>query len=98
MSLEQAVAEALGHKITLEGPSTPTPAKAESQPSPNPLTEREVEILRLLDSGFSTREVSQHLFLSVGTVRWYLNQIYSKLHVHSRMQALIRARDLELLV
>jgi predicted ATPase/DNA-binding CsgD family transcriptional regulator len=61
------------------------------------LTEREREILRLLASGLSTREVAQQLFLTVGTVKWYLNQIYSKLSVHSRIQAIARARELKLL-
>ena len=68
-----------------------------NQPLDNPLTERELEILCLLADGFSTKEVSQQLFLSVGTVRWYLNQIYSKLSVHSRIQAIARARELKLL-
>ncbi len=68
-----------------------------AHPLPESLIARELEILRLLHSGLSTREVAQQLFLSVGTVRWYLNQIYGKLQVHSRTQALIRARELKLL-
>src|SRR5262249_18451028 len=63
----------------------------------DPLSEREIEILRLLADGFSTNEAAQQLYLSTGTVRWYLKQIYSKLDVHSRVQAIARARELKLL-
>jgi predicted ATPase/DNA-binding CsgD family transcriptional regulator len=63
----------------------------------DPLSDRELEILRLIADGLSTHEVAQKLFLSVATVRWYLKQIYSKLYVHSRTQAVARARELKLL-
>ncbi len=89
MTLEQAVSYAL---YSDESEGTPP-----ADQSPNPLTERELEILRLLADGLSTRETAQRLFLSNGTVRWYLNQIYSKLSVHSRIQAITRARELKLL-
>jgi predicted ATPase/DNA-binding CsgD family transcriptional regulator len=62
-----------------------------------PLRERELEVLQLIADGLSTRETAQKLFLSVGTIRWYLKQIYSKLRVHSRTQAIARARELKLL-
>jgi len=65
-----------------------------SQRLPNPLTERELEILHLLATGLTNREIAEALVLTPGTVRWYLNQIYSKLHVKSRTQAIIRAREL----
>jgi LuxR family maltose regulon positive regulatory protein len=98
MALEQAVAEALGHSPTPGQPRTRVAVEVPGHRLPEMLTERELEILRLLDSGLTTREVAQRLFLSVGTVRWYLNQVYSKLQVHSRTQALSRARELKLLV
>jgi ATP/maltotriose-dependent transcriptional regulator MalT len=63
----------------------------------NPLTWRELEILRLIAHGVPTHEVAETLYLNLGTVRWYLNQIYSKLDVHSRVQAIARARELKLL-
>ena len=50
-----------------------------------------------MSSGLATREIASQLFLSVGTVRWYLKHIYSKLYVHSRTQAILRARELNLL-
>jgi predicted ATPase/DNA-binding CsgD family transcriptional regulator len=61
------------------------------------LTEREREILRLIADGLNSREVAEQLVLSVGTVRWYLKQIYSKLDAHSRSEAIAHARELGLL-
>lgn len=60
------------------------------------LTAREVEVLQLLAQGLSNREIADHLVLTVGTVKWYTSQIYSKLNVHSRTQAVARARQLQL--
>jgi predicted ATPase/DNA-binding NarL/FixJ family response regulator len=65
--------------------------------STNALTEREIEILRLLADGLSNREIAEQLFLATGTVKWYLGEIYSKLYVTSRTQAIARARELNLL-
>ena len=62
-----------------------------------PLTERELEVLRLIAEGLSNREIADRLVVVVGTVKWYINNIYSKLGIHSRTQALARAKELELL-
>ncbi len=62
-----------------------------------PLTQRELEVLQLLAQGRSNREIGQQIFLSTDTVRWYLKQIYSKLYVHTRTQAVARAHELKLL-
>jgi ATP/maltotriose-dependent transcriptional regulator MalT len=67
------------------------------QPMMDPLSEREREILQLIAEGLSSREVAERIVLSVGTIRWYLKQIYSKLDAHSRAQAIARARELKLL-
>ncbi len=63
-----------------------------------PLTQREDEILRLTAEGLNSREVAERLVLSVETIRWYLKLIYSKLDVHSRSEAIARAKALKLLV
>jgi ATP/maltotriose-dependent transcriptional regulator MalT len=63
----------------------------------NPLTERELEILRLAADGLSNREIADQLVLAVSTVKWYINEIFSKLHVTTRTQAVARARRLGLL-
>lgn len=61
------------------------------------LTEREIEVLGLVEQGLTNRAVADELILSVGTVKWYLSQIYSKIGVSNRTQALARARELGLL-
>jgi predicted ATPase/DNA-binding CsgD family transcriptional regulator len=63
----------------------------------NPLTEREIEILRLLYQRLSNREIAQRLTLSVTTVKWYARQIYNKLGVSTRAEAVARAQALKLL-
>ncbi len=61
-----------------------------------PLTAREIEVLRLLAQGLSNRAIANRLVLTVGTVKWYTSQIYSKLSVQSRTQAIARARQLKM--
>ena len=51
------------------------------------LTDRELEILRLISEGSSDREISQKLYLSINTVKWHNRQIYAKLGVTNRGQA-----------
>ncbi|MBN2305446.1 MAG: hypothetical protein JXQ72_13255 [Anaerolineae bacterium] len=72
-------------------PPSPSTARADL------LTEREVEVLGLVGEGKTNRAIADELILSVGTVKWYLSQIYSKIGVGSRTQALVRARELGLL-
>ncbi len=51
-------------------------------------------MLRLIAEGRSNREIADKLFLTLGTVKWYGTQIYSKLGVDGRTRAVARARDL----
>jgi DNA-binding CsgD family transcriptional regulator len=62
-----------------------------------PLSPRENDILQLLATGASNREIAAALLLSTGTVRWYLSQIYGKLGVKRRTQAIVQAQALRLL-
>jgi len=62
-----------------------------------PLTRRELEVLRLLAAGLSNRGIADALVIAVGTVKKHLKNIYRKLGVHSRTQAVARARDQGLL-
>lgn len=59
------------------------------------LNEREIEILRLMAAGMSNREIGEILFITVGTVKWHTNHIYSKLGVKGRGQAVAKARELQ---
>jgi predicted ATPase/DNA-binding CsgD family transcriptional regulator len=63
----------------------------------NQLSNREAEILEHLSAGLSDQQIAANLFLSPNTIRWYNRQIYSKLGVGSRTQAIARATDLGLL-
>ena len=62
-----------------------------------PLTERELEILRLLAAGASNREIAAQLFLAEGTVKNHVTNILGKLDVPGRLQAANKARELGLL-
>ena len=62
-----------------------------------PLSERELEVLALLASGRSNKEIARDLFVAVGTVKTHTNNIYRKLGTKNRAEALARARSLKLL-
>jgi LuxR family maltose regulon positive regulatory protein len=61
-----------------------------------PLSERELEVLRLLAAGLESPEVARELIISVSTARTHIKNIYGKLGVHGRVQAIERARALGL--
>jgi predicted ATPase/DNA-binding NarL/FixJ family response regulator len=68
-----------------------------AQPLIDPLSERELEVLRLVADGLSNREIAQELVVTLGTVKKHINTIFGKLQVRSRIQAVARARELGLL-
>jgi LuxR family maltose regulon positive regulatory protein len=68
-----------------------------SQPLIDPLSDRELEVLRLVAQGLSNEEISKRLFLSVNTVKGHNLRIFGKLQVKSRTEAAARARELGLL-
>jgi LuxR family transcriptional regulator, maltose regulon positive regulatory protein len=61
------------------------------------LSERELEVLRLVAAGLSNPQIAEQLFLSVGTVKRHVYNIYGKLEVTGRVEAITRARELKLL-
>ncbi|MBI3587117.1 MAG: DNA-binding response regulator [Ignavibacteriales bacterium] len=61
------------------------------------LTERELEVLRHISQGHSNQEIADRLFVSLNTIKTHVNNIYSKLGVKRRTQALSRAKQLHLL-
>jgi LuxR family maltose regulon positive regulatory protein len=63
----------------------------------DPLSEREVEVLRLLLTDLSSTEIAEHLYISKNTVRSHIRHIYEKLDAHSRAEAVGRAQELGLL-
>jgi LuxR family maltose regulon positive regulatory protein len=62
-----------------------------------PLSDRELEILRLIDTGATNREIAAKLYIAISTVKTHINNLYGKLSVSNRVQALARARELGLL-
>lgn len=60
---------------------------------PNPLRDRELDVLRLVDQGLSTKQIGERLFLSPGTVRNYLSSAITKLGSNSRLEAIRTARQ-----
>ena len=62
-----------------------------------PITDREMEVLRLLADGLSNREIAHTLFITVNTVKNHLRNIYGKLGVNSRTQAVRVAQELGVL-
>ncbi len=65
--------------------------------SDNLLTDREKEIIELISLGKSNEEISQDLFISVGTIKWHINHIFSKLDVKNRIQAVEKAKRMKIL-
>jgi ATP/maltotriose-dependent transcriptional regulator MalT len=61
------------------------------------LTRREVSILKRLETGLSNKEIAEAIFLSEGTLKWHLHNVYSKLDVKNRSGAMMRARTLGIL-
>lgn len=78
-------------RVTLASgaPSSHLPLSAFSQ--------RELEILRLIQEGHSNQQISEQLFLSLSTVKWHNQNIFSKLDVQRRTEAVARALQLKLL-
>jgi LuxR family maltose regulon positive regulatory protein len=74
----------------------PQPALA-LEPLIEPLSERELEILALLNGPFSTPEIAEKLVVSANTVRTHIKNIYGKLGVHGRSAAVGRAKELKLI-
>ena len=60
-------------------------------PTPDPLTERELEVLRLIAQGKSNQEIAEHLIITEHTVRTHVSNILGKLHLASRTQAALYA-------
>ncbi len=61
------------------------------------ISEREYDVLLLLAEGLSNKEIAESLFVSLNTVKTHLNNLYSKLEVSRRTQAVQKARELRLI-
>jgi LuxR family maltose regulon positive regulatory protein len=73
------------------------PARPQPGDMVNPLTPREMEILRLICKGYSNPEIASELVVTINTIKKHTSNIYGKLGVRSRTQAIARAQELNLL-
>jgi len=91
-ALQPSVAAKLVARVA-RWPHEETPPR---QPPAVPLSERELDVVRLLAEGHSNREIAGKLFLAEGTVKNLVTGVLSKLQVRDRTQAALRARELGL--
>lgn len=90
---------ARGTTLTPTTTASPRTAQAPGQEIETlvePLSARELEVLRLIDAGLSNLEIAERLTLAPSTVKTHINNLYGKLNVQTRVQALNRARELGL--
>jgi len=85
-----------------KGDAAPSSAAARSSQLPylasvEHLSDREIEVLRLMARGASNHEIANQLVITVGTVKSHINHILVKLDAHNRTEAVARARGLGLL-
>jgi len=73
-------------------PWSPPHRSPQQQRLPDPLSERELEVLRLLSEGASNSDIADQLIIAVSTVKRHLTNIFAKLDVSNRTQAVTRAR------
>jgi NarL family two-component system response regulator LiaR len=85
---ESSLHPAIARKLLQELSRPPEPQRP---PTSEPLTEREVEVLRLLARGLGNQEIADQLVISEATVRTHVSNILSKLHLASRTQAALYA-------
>lgn len=81
-------------KVVSEFSKISRPAKKlDSDLMPEPLSPREIEIIKIVATGASNREIADKLFISEGTVKNHLSSILNKLGVRDRMQAILKAKE-----
>jgi LuxR family maltose regulon positive regulatory protein len=104
-------AQRIYDQLTVHGmPATPAPpipipaappiepaAPAPTSTLPEPLSQRELDVLSLMADGHSNSEIAAHLVIAISTVKSHVNNIFSKLGVATRTQAIARARRLNLI-
>ena len=110
LAINQGTSVDYATRLLAAFPSDATEPTRVEQPSPiqplplatpdsqiEPLNEREAAILKFMAAGLPNREIASELFLSVNTVRWHAHNLFGKLGVSRRSEAVARARELGLL-
>ena len=86
LSLDAAVAEALGERVPAPPPSSPPSIRLVTGPPPGPLSRREQEVAALIAGGLTNREIAERLIISEWTVDTHVRHILTKLEFRSRAQ------------
>jgi len=87
--LGNAIRSACAGKMTLSPEATQVLAQSVAQPQipGEQLTDREREVLKCMVAGFNNNEIAEKLFVSLGTVKFHISNIFNKLGVDSRVEA-----------
>ncbi len=96
--LADAIRAVYAGRTTLSAEALAVLANASAQPpmAANELTERERDVLRAMAEGMSNNEIAEKLFISVGTVKFHISNIFQKLGINSRVEAVKLAIELKL--
>lgn len=84
-------------KVVAEFARSARTSRSETPELVEPLSDREVEVLRLIANGYANKEIAGRLFLAEGTVKNYVTSILGKIGARDRTQAALRAQELGLL-
>jgi LuxR family transcriptional regulator, maltose regulon positive regulatory protein len=95
--LRSTHASLISEILNLLAGRTPAPRPEDAEPLQEPLSEAELRVLRYLPTNLRGPEIAAELFVSLNTIRAHLRHIYAKLGVHSRTEAVSRARELGLI-
>jgi len=95
--LGTAHASLTGEILDVLAGSAPTGQTPRAEQPPEPLSATELRVLRYLPTNLPAPEIASEMFVSVNTIRTHTRHLYSKLDVHTRAQAVERARELGLL-
>ncbi len=104
-SFKQRLEELLGISIGKEANPTDAtakrslvvPAKISAPELLEPISQRELEVLELINQGLANKEIAQKLHLSPATVKAHIRNLYGKIGAKSRTEALAKARDMEII-
>lgn len=98
-ALSQEIAPDYVRRLLAAFPASEPESAAPLQPESSvnwvePLSEREIEVLELIAAGLTNQAIANQLFLALNTVKVHTRNIYSKLAVSNRLQAVAKAREL----
>ncbi len=97
LAAERGITPEYAGRLLAAFPALEAPVREPQAEMVEPLSERELDVLRLIADGLSNQEIAQRLVVSLRTVKWHAGNIYGKLGVKNRTQAVAKARSLGIL-